>query len=136
MENQKEIKTIKGVLIDIENDSARAIEFENSLRKYYDMLHCDLIDIVSRTIGNGRERKRFDIVCDDEGTFRTDAKISAIDNLGRAQFVGSLLVVNRGENGETVSLTDDECTFVLEHVEKMYTRRHPEGYLMLTQCEC
>lgn len=135
MENQKEIKTIKGVLIDIENDSARSVEFENSLRKYYDMLHCDLIDIVSRTIGHGRERKRFDIVCDDEGPFRTDAKISAIDNLGRAQFVGSLLVVNRGENGETVSLTDDECTFVLEHVEKMYTRRHPEGYLMLTQCE-
>ena len=49
--------------------------------------------------------------------------------------VGSLLVVNRNEDGETASLTDEECEFVLDKVQKMCTRRHPEGYLMLTQCE-
>jgi hypothetical protein len=134
MENEK-TETIKGVLIDIENDKADVVEFECKLQKYYEMLHCDCIDIVSREIGHGRSRRRFDIVCDDEGTFKMNAKISAIDNLGSAQLVGSLLVVNRGEDGETVSLTDEECDYVLEHVQKMYTRNHPEGYLMLTQCE-
>lgn len=134
MKNEQ-TETIKGVLIDIENDKANIVEFEGKLQNYYDMLHCDTIDIVPREIGNGRNRRRFDIVCDDEGLFSQDAKISAIDNLGRTMLVGSLLVVNRSENGETASLTDDECEFVLEKVQKMYTRRHPEGYLMLTQCE-
>ena len=134
MENEK-TTTIKGVLIDIENDKADVVEFEGKLQKYYEMLHCDCIDIVSRKIGHGRSRKRFDIVCDDEGLFNQDAKISAIDNLGRTMLVGSLLVVNRNEDGETASLTDEECEFVLDKVQKMCTRRHPEGYLMLTQCE-
>ena len=134
MEDEK-TTTIKGVLIDIENDKADVVEFEGKLQNYYDMLHCDTIDIVSREIGHGRSRRRFDIVCDDEGLFSQDAKISAIDNLGRTMLVGSLLVVNRNEKGETASLTDEECEFVLDKVQKMYTRRHPEGYLMLTQCE-
>ena len=134
MENEK-TETIKGVLIDIENDKADVVEFEGKLQNYYDLLHCDTIDIVSREIGNGRSRRRFDIVCDDEGLFSQDAKISAIDNLGRTMLVGSMLVVNRTDEGETASLTDEECEFVLDKVQKMYTRRHPEGYLMLTQCE-
>ena len=61
---------IKGVLLDIENDEAKVVEFEPTLENYYKMLHCDLIDIVSRTIGYNRSHKVFDIVCDDEGTFK------------------------------------------------------------------
>ena len=134
MENEK-TTTIKGVLIDIENDKADVVEFEGKLQKYYEMLHCDCIDIVSRKIGHGRSRKRFDIVCDDEGLFNQDAKISAIDNLGRPMLVGNLLVTNHDAEGNTVSLTDDECEFVLAHVEKLGTRKHPDGYMMLSQCE-
>ena len=130
MEDQEEEKRIvKAVLIDVENDSARKVEFEHSL------LHCDCIDIVSRAIGHGRSSKRFDIICDDEGTFKMNAKISAIDNLGRPMLVGSLLVANHDAEGNTVSLSDEECEFVLAHVEKLGTRKYPDGYMMLTQCE-
>ena len=136
MEEQEEEKRIvKAVLIDVDAEEAKTVEFEHSLQNIYGLLHCDCIDIVSRAIGHGRSSKRFDIICDDEGTFKMNAKISAIDNLGRTMLVGSLLVVNRNEKGETASLTDEECEFVLDKVQKMYTRRHPEGYLMLTQCE-
>ena len=134
MEDEK-TTTIKGVLIDIENDKADVVEFEGKLQKYYEMLHCDCIDIVSREIGHGRSRRRFDIVCDDEGLFNQDAKISAIDNLGRTMLVGNLLVTNHDAEGNTVSLTDDECEFVLAHIEKLGTRKYPDGYMMLTQCE-
>ena len=129
------VQKIKGVLLDIENNDAKVVEFEPRLQQYYNLLHCERIEIVPRTIGYNRSHRRFDIVCDEEKAYREDNKISAIDNLGRVMLVGSLLVVNRAENGETASLTDRECEFVLSKIQKMYTRNHPEGYLMLTQCE-
>lgn len=97
MEN---VQKIKGVLLNIENDEAKVVEFEPRLQQYYDLLHCDCIGVVPRTLGYNRSHRRFDIVCDEEGTYKEDNKISAIDNLGRVMFVGSLLVVNRAENGQ------------------------------------
>ena len=68
MEEQEEEKRIvKAVLIDVDNDSARKVEFEHSLQNIYGLLHCDCIDIVSRAIGHGRSSKRFDIICDVRG---------------------------------------------------------------------
>ena len=135
MEEQEEKRIVKAVLIDVENGSARKVEFEYSLGKIYGLLNCDYIDIVSRAIGYGRSSKRFDIICDDEGMFKISPKISAIDNLGRPMLVGNLLVTNHDAEGNTVSLTDDECEFVLAHVEKLGTRKHHDGNMMLTQCE-
>lgn len=127
---------IKGVLLDIENNEAKAVEFVPELENYYSMLHCDMIEIVPRTIGYNRSHKVFDIVCDEEGTFKENAKISAISNTGKVRFVGSLLVIGLCDNeGNETSLTDKECEFVLSKIQKMYTVNHPEGYLMLTQCE-
>ena len=122
-------------MLDIENNDAKVVEFEPCLQQYYNLLHCERIEVVPRTIGYNRSHRRFNIVCDEEGSYKEDNKISAIDNIGKVMFVGSLLVVNRAENGETDSLTDSECEFVLSKIQKMYTRNHPEGYLMLTQCE-
>ena len=63
-------------------------------------------------------------------------KISAIDNLGRPQLVGSLLVVGLADGeGHETSLSDKDCDFILGKIQTMYTHKHPEGYLMLTQCE-
>lgn len=135
MEEQEEKRIVKAVLIDVENGSARKVEFEYSLGNIYGLLNCDYIDIVSRAIGYGRSSKRFDIICDDEGMFKISPKISAIDNLGRPMLVGNLLVTNHDAEGNTVSLTDDECEFVLAHVEKLGTRKYPDGYMVLTQCE-
>lgn len=132
-EEQK--RTVKGVLLDIVNDDAKVVEFEPTLRSYYELLHCDMIEVNPRHIGCRINHRLFDIVSDEEGLFNEGNKISAINNLGKPMFVGSLLVVNRSEDGETASLTDEECRFVLGKIQKMYTSNHPEGYLMLTQCE-
>lgn len=50
-EEQK--RTVKGVLLDIEKDDAKVVEFEPTLRSYYELLHCDMIDV------NPRLRKIF-----------------------------------------------------------------------------
>lgn len=127
-------KTIKGVLLDVENDKAEIVEFVPELKTYYRLLHCELIDIVERKIGvsNGRY---FDIVCDDEALLKNEPKISAIDDMGSAMLCGSLLVVGLAKNGEEQSLTESDAEFVMGKIQHMCTRLHPSGYKMLTQCE-
>jgi hypothetical protein len=126
-------KTLKGILIDVENEEVKCIEIQDTLDEYYRILNCDTIDIVSRKIG----RKRFEIVCDDEGTFKENPKISAIDNYGSPQFVGNLFIVGGeiDEEGNLTGLKQSEVAYVMDRIQKMYTRRFINGYPMLTQCE-
>lgn len=123
---------IKGILIDVENEKVKCIEIENTLDAYYEVLNCDTIDIVNRRIG----RKRFEIICDDEGTFKENPKISAIDNLGHPQLVGNILIVSGTVvDGDLTGLTKSEEAYIMARIQKMYTRQFMNGYQMLTQCE-
>lgn len=125
-------KKIRGVLLDIEKNEANEVEFVPSLEEYYKMLRCNLIEMPTRTIGG----KRFDVVCDEEGTFKQNAKISAIDDLGRVMFVGSLLIVGMAdEDGNETSLTTQDVAMVMSHIEDVCTHSYPQGYKMLTGCE-
>lgn len=119
-------KTITGVLLDAKNASVKRVCIRDDLDSYYKALNCSTIDIVSRTIGG----KRFDIVCDDEGTFREDVRISALDRDYHPMLVGSLFVCN-SENGKLISLSDAEISHVLRCWHKLPTRCHPEGLAML-----
>jgi len=58
-------KNITGILINPQEGIAAPVTMEDSLNAYYTALDCSCIDIVDRTIG--RSKKRFSIVCDDEG---------------------------------------------------------------------
>ena len=117
--------TITGVLLDAQNATAKRATIADTLDSYYTHLNCDIIDIVSRTIGG----KRFDIICDDEGTFREDVRISALDCNYSPALVGSLFVC-KSHRGELVSLTDAEVKHILNHTRKIPTREHPEGLAM------
>lgn len=112
---------MKTVLLNVENNEVKVIELEDKLEAYYENLNCNTIDIVERKIGG----KLFDIVCDDEGLLKDDAKISAISDMGEAMLVGNLIFVHN----------DGDIIHILSHIQTMYTRNHLEGYLMLTQCE-
>lgn len=108
------------------------MEIQDDIQEFYKLIDCRCIDIVNRKIG----RKRFDIICDDEGLFTDSPKISAIDNLGKPMLVGNLIIVGTAdENGDLVGLTDNEVKYVTERIQKMFTHKYPEGYYMLTQCE-
>lgn len=127
-------RKIKGVLLDIENDKVEVVEFEPKLENYYSMLHCTTIDIACRKIG--RKGRAFDIVCDDEGLYKQDNKISAINNLGKVMLVGSLLIVGLAdEEGNETSLNDEDAEYVKQYIQVMPTLMHTKGYNMLTQCE-
>lgn len=118
-------------LIDVENNEAKVVKAEDSLKEFYKLLNCSTIDIVQRKIGH----KRYDIICDDNGLFVENPKISAIDDWGNTMFVGNLLITGLpDEDGELTDLSVHDLAYIAERVEHMSTRLYPEGYLMLTQC--
>ncbi len=125
---------IKAFYIDPETNTAEPRTIEDSLDVFYGMLRCRTIDIVTRKIGiRGRA---FNIICDDEGAFANDQKISAIDNLGRVMLVGALLIVGPAdEHGNLTGLTSHDVALIKRYVTHLSTRLHPEGWKMLTTCE-
>ena len=128
-------KKLLGVLVDVENEKVEAMEIEDELDSFYKILNCSTIDIVVRNIG-GRHKKAFDIVCDDEGLFKEPQKISAIDNLGNVQLVGNIFITGTADSdGNLTSLSASDVAYITSRVQKMGTRKFPDGYPMLTQCE-
>ena len=124
------MKQLTGVLIDTEAREARILTIKDELDEFYKILNCETIDIVKRRVG----RSEVNIICDDEGTFREDPKISAIGNLGNVMLVGNLFVVGIEDNeGELTSLDNPEN--ILRKCRMTPTRQHPEGLMMLTQCD-
>lgn len=125
-------RKIFGIQLDVYNEKFEAIEIEDTLDELYRVCNCTCIDMVVRKIG----RKYFTIICDDEGLYKADFKISAIDNLGQPQLVGNLFIVSaKNVDGELQSLTKSEAVYATKRILKMYTDRYPKGYPMLTQCD-
>lgn len=125
-------KLLRGVLVDVKNEKVSVVKIPDELDEFYKILGCSCIDIVNRKIG----RKRFEIVCDDEGLLKDTPKISAIDNLGNVQLVGNLFIVGSEViDGNLTGLEPADAAYVLSRVQKMSTKKYPDGYPMLTQCE-
>ena len=122
---------ITGVLVNPDAKTCRKVTLEHSLESFYEALDCTTIDIVNRKIGE----KRFLIVCDDEGTFKDDPFISALDRLYRPMLVGRLFVVQHDGKEDIGSLTDEEAAYVLRHTRKLRTQHHAEPYPMLYPVE-
>lgn len=116
-----------------DNQPPEARQIKDDLQTYYDLIECNAINIVRRKIG----KRYFRIVCDDEGALMDCAKISAISNLGEVRLVGNLIICagDVTENEDLIGLTDDQAEYVKQHIIFLYTRQHPKGYHILTQCE-
>lgn len=122
---------MKALLIDVMENKVEVVNV-NGLEDYYRLIHCTTVDIVNREI----KGKRYDIICDDEGTFSDDPLISAINDLGGVMFVGNLIVCGgTDEEGGLTALTDDDIKHIRENIQSMGTRRHPEGHCMICQME-
>lgn len=116
-----------------DNKAPEVLNIKDELQSYYNLIECNTIDIVRRKIG----KRYFNIVCDNEGALVDRAKISAISNLREIRLVGNLVICSDlvSEEGELVGLTDDETKYIKKRIKFLFTRQHPEGYYILTQCE-
>lgn len=120
---------MKALLLDTVNKEIKVVN-PNGLDDYYELIKCNWVEIVSRRIG----RKTYEIICDEEGTFVNDPLISAIDDLGRTMFVGSLIICGLADSeGELTDLTDNDIRYIKKRIQTLDTRMH-EDLLMLTNC--
>ena len=117
-------KTIKGDILDTEKGSAKNTTLYDKLDAYYAALHCDIIDIVTRKIGD----KLFSIVCDDEALLKDRPIVSAVSGRRKPMLFGSLFVVSDDEeDGELVGLTDEDCRYVFDHIEAVLLANPEKG---------
>ena len=105
------MKKIKGVLVS--NDVIKEYELEyNNYKDFYPLLNCDTFDVQSRKF-NG---EWLDIYCDDEGLFKTNNKPSILTfSNGELveQIVGNAFIVAHNDEGDTISLTDEQIQKVI-----------------------
>lgn len=101
---------ITGVLVNVNRGTVKKLTINHSLDGFYKALGVSCIDIQSRVLGG----KRFDFICDDEALLKDkptlSAHFSAYDNL-----FGNLFIVNHDDEGNEISLTDEEITHILQH---------------------
>lgn len=117
-------KTIRGFLIDPENNIAEERTIEKSLDSYYATLRCSCIDIVSRVIGG----ECYDIICDDEGLLKDEPYVAAVDHYGNVAFVGAIFLVNYDGGEDVTDLSDDDIANLSAHLQGVWViRRAPGG---------
>lgn len=118
------MRKIKGVLITPNNgEMPKVYELEyNSYKDFYPLLDCGTFDVVSRKF----DGKWLDIYCDDEGIFKDGnaPSIITVDEDERIieQIVGNVFIVNHNDDGETISLTNDEVQKVLSNLVMVMSR--------------
>ena len=101
---------MKMLLIDVLNNDVKIVE-ANGLEDYYKWIGCSTIDIVRRKIGG----ITVEIVCDDEGTFVDQPKVSAVDISGKPCLYGNLLIAGgKIIDGELTELTERE----IKHIKR------------------
>ena len=102
------MSSVRGFLIDVQKSNPYIAEIDGSLSSYYQILGCDTFDITSRRIGENY----YDIYCDDEGLLKSNPIVSAISSDRQPMLVGNLFVTKTNDEGETISLTDEEIAIV------------------------
>ena len=120
-------------LVSIEDKKAEKVVIDHTLQAFYDTIHCvyDTVDIVSRKIGG----KYFDVICDDDGLAREPHHCSAVDKEGNPMLVGSFLVANHDEAGETRSLSDEDIAVIQKSVQVVCTRNLPSPHPIIVGME-
>lgn len=127
-------KRIVCVLVDVEKEMFGLVEIPNDLESFYKALNCDLIDIVTRRIGD--RKKVYDIICDDEGLFKQPQKVSAINTSKQPQLVGNILITGTADaEGNLTSLSMEDANYILSKIKIAITNNFKSPYPMLTQCE-
>lgn len=103
---------LTGVLVDVCNGTIEKKTLDGTLQGFYRALHCDCIDITTRSIAG----RIFDFVCDDEGLLKPGAKISAIDSKRNPMLVGNLFICSSDEEGNSVSIDDEAIAHIKDNV--------------------
>lgn len=108
--------SVRGFLIDVENSNPYIAEIDGTLNSIYQILKCDTFNIATRRIGENY----YDIYCDDEGLLKCNPVVSAMFSNHQPMLVGNLFVTKTNDEGETISLTDEEIEEVKRNLTPIF----------------
>lgn len=101
------------IYIDVVNNKAEVVDCDGELQSLYDLIKCEYVEIVERTI-NG---VRCNIICDDEGKLHGVPKTSGIMFDESDYFVGNLLICGLADSeGDLTGLTKTEIKKIENHI--------------------
>ncbi|MBR3208908.1 MAG: DUF3846 domain-containing protein [Bacilli bacterium] len=128
-------KKIMGVLITPNDPDTLPRKFTmeyNDYTDFYKILECSTFDIQVRKF----KYKWFDIYMDDNGKLKEDNQVSliTIDGYGNPiEFiVGNVFIVNHNEEGDTISLTEEEVKLVLSTIQTVKLTNKKTNQSVLT----
>ena len=110
-------------------DEVKFKEIEDNLDVFYDIIGCDTIDIVTRTI-NGAG---YEIICDDEGLLKAGPVVTAVSRDGRPQLVGGLIVAKYGGNGELAGLAPEDVLRLSNAIQYTIQKNKLQPVIILEQ---
>lgn len=109
---------MRGYLIDVIEGKTHSVDVFD-LEDYQKFIHCQTIDIVSRTIGD----REYEIICDDEGLSKRPALVSAVNSNGQPMLVGNLIVMgNSGGDEDMHEISFDEIQHLKKHFMHVVTK--------------
>lgn len=131
-------RIVRGLLIDVDSKEPKVIEIADDIYAFYEYLHCDCIDIVTRVIGNDETgKKAFTVVVDDEGLFVEKPKPSAIDDNCKVMFVGNIFICNSEETTDGVfesSLSDSDIELLIKNVTHAHEIGTRKTHAVIRNC--
>lgn len=109
---------MKVVYLNVEKQELPTVmDIADDLDVFYELIGCRCIDIVHRKIGN----KYFDVICDDEGLFKDEVIVSAVDTQFRQMLVGNLIIATGDNEGNLIDLSDEDIKQILRHTKTYFT---------------
>lgn len=120
---------MKVIYLDVENKKKPSeMDIEDNLDVFYALIGCKTIDIVTRCIGG----KIYEVIIDDEGTFKKAPVISAVNVKGEAQMVGNLIITGLAdEDGDLTSLTDEDVKNIKANIVPVVSKIHGEYHALI-----
>lgn len=126
---------LKTLLLDVYRGFGAPTSVEDELNAFYEQLDCRCIDIVCLRIGG----KTFDVMCDDEGLFRENPRVSAATNNGNVLLVGNLMFFHHDDEGNLTGLDDAEIVHLMKNTGWLATMDEEGevvgGHPVITNCE-
>ena len=95
----------------------KVIDIDDDLKVFYELIGCQYVDMVRRKIGD----KYYDVICDDEGAFKENPIISAVDTTYKPMFVGNLIISKANDEGELIDLSEKDVKQILRHTINYFT---------------
>ena len=109
---------MKCVYLNVEKQAfPKVIDIDDDLRLFYELIGCQYVDMVRRKIGD----KHYVIICDDEGLFKENPIVSAVDTNFKPMFVGNLIIAKDGEECELTDLSEGDIRQILRHIKTYFT---------------